>query len=370
MNGLDDDDINARLTSLFHEEPPMASLAVEDLARGRQLLRRRRRTAFVATATALPAVLVGGWAVGTATLGSSGSATSLQPADGGEPSDAGNDDTVTVCWVGSATLAPDDGGTTESGEPGDSAPQTVDPTPTDPQQCEAVPWVADDCSAATLDLSDPDATLTPPDTHLNEVSPAGPGNGTLQSAPDAHSDAGGSTSLRKGYTLTVGPGEAGTLGFMCDALGTVLQQHADPNDAHSATMASGTAEATTGDGPQEQSASIGWADGDREGQVTLSLSPTSATADCDDPNLESGPTVTCERRTLDDGTVVWVGHGAQDGSARVTVAYDRPDGTTVWATADEATDAWWGGDRRTDPLTAPPMTADDLIAMALDKAIK
>jgi hypothetical protein len=42
----------------------------------------------------------------------------------------------------------------------------------------------------------------------------------------------------------------------------------------------------------------------------------------------------------------------------------------VWATADEATDAWWNGDHSTDPLTTLPMTVDDLIAMALDNAIK
>jgi hypothetical protein len=157
---------------------------------------------------------------------------------------------------------------------------------------------------------------------------------------------------------------------VCDALGLVLQQHADPAGEHAGTMASGTAGATTGDGPQSASASMGWTDGDREGQVTLSLAMNPAVFDCNDPSIEFGPRLSCESRTLDDGTVVWVGHGAQDGATRISVEYGRPDGSVVWATADEATDAWWTGDNSTDPLTAPPMTVDDLIAMALDEAIK
>jgi hypothetical protein len=165
-------------------------------------------------------------------------------------------------------------------------------------------------------------------------------------------------------------GEPGTIGFACDDLGMVLQQHADPNAEHNGTMASGTAEATAGGGSESASASMGWADGGREGQVSLSVEQRSTSADCLDPSLGAGPEVNCERTTLDDGTVVWVGHGAQAGARRVAVEYERPDGSVVWATADEATDAWWRGDHARDPLTAPPMTFDDLVAMARDKAIK
>jgi hypothetical protein len=364
MNGLDDDDIRARLDALLSDEPPMGSVAVDDLARGRQLLRRRRRTAVVATATALPAVLVGGWAVSTAALGSAGTAVRLQPADG-DPNDAGDDGTVTVCWVGSATEAPGDGGVSAVVEPGDPAPQsspdstpetTPETTPesapatADTQRCDVVPWVGDSCTTANLDLSE---------------SGGGDRAGTSGSATND----GGTTGVHRGYALTIAPDGSGTIGFACDPLGSVLQQHADPNGAHAGSTASGTAEATKGDGPQSQSASIGWADGDREGQVTLSVGPTADPAACADPVLEAGPDVACEQRTLDDGTVVRVGHGTQDGAERVTVSYDRPDGVTVWATADEATDEWWHGNRQTDALTAPPMTVDDLISMAMDKEL-
>src|SRR3954470_1787224 len=100
MNGLGDEDLRARLGSVFDDEPQLTADAADDLAPGRLLLRRRRRPALVATPAAIPAGLVGGWAVSTAALGSSGSATRLQPADATEPSP--DDDTVTVCWVGSA----------------------------------------------------------------------------------------------------------------------------------------------------------------------------------------------------------------------------------------------------------------------------
>jgi hypothetical protein len=120
----------------------------------------------------------------------------------------------------------------------------------------------------------------------------------------------------------------------------------------------------------EPLASLSSAVGYLEGQFTLSLDPQPAAADRNSRRLASGPTVSCERRTLDDGTVVWVGHGDQDGVERVSVEYLRPDGSVVWATADEATDGWWNGNHGADPLTSPPMSVDDLIDMASDPAVK
>jgi hypothetical protein len=393
MNGPDDDDIRARLNSMFDDEPPMASVAVDDLARGRRLLRRRRRSAVVATATALPAVLVGGWAVGAATLGSTGSASRLQPADGSEPSDAGDDNAI-VCWSGSVDLAPDGSGTTPS--PGDDAgggPAAGEPAtpietvlpPGDTQDCQTVPPGNDDCATVSLDAVPPDASelnqLGSGDTlDKGTVSSSGSGASLATGKAEANNATGAGTSAQDNDATAAdgspdsGDGaEPGVIGF-CDDLGVVLQQHADPTGEHAGSMASGSAESTTGGGRGSASASIGWADGDREGQVSLSFDPSPGAAErpsgCHDPSLPAGPDVTCETRTLDDGTVVEVGHGSQNGAERITVRYDRPDGSAVWATADEATDAWWDEGRGADALTAPPMTVDDLIAMALDDAIK
>jgi hypothetical protein len=384
MNGLGDEDLRARLGSVFDDEPQLTADAADDLARGRLLLRRRRRTALVATATAIPAVLVGGWAVSTAALGSSGSATRLQPADATESSP--DDDTVTVCWVGSAPAdSGEDAPTVTVGPDDPPASAPAGNAATTPPECEAVPWVAGDCSVATLNLPEAGDPASAPEAQVYQASPdslgtadsggsarAGTDERGVNAAPDGPNSTGGgggASGLHEGYALTVAPGDSGSIGFACDPLGAVLQEHADPKGEHAGSSASGTAEATTGDGPQAQSATIGWADGDREGQVTLSVAPTSGATDCNDPDLAAGPSVSCERRSLDDGTVVWVGHGAQDDAERVSVQFDRPDGTTVWATADEATDAWWHGDGKADPLTAPPMTVDDLTAMALDKGI-
>jgi hypothetical protein len=394
MNGLDDDDIGARLSSLFDDEPPMESAAADDLARGRRLLRRRRRGAVLATATALPAVLVGGWAVGTATLGSSGSASRLQPADGSEPSDAG-DGNVLVCWSGSDSVDPNGGGTTASpgddatDEPGAGAPpspmETVLPTG-DMDGCQSLPPTGDDCATVALEAVPPDAT-EPGRLGSANGSTNGRQQGTVSSNSESSVSTGtaranggtdaGTSASDNGDTVTDGSpdagdgGEPGVIGF-CDDLGTVLQQHADPTGEHAGSMASGSAEATTGGEQASASAAMGWADGQREGQVSLSVDPTppAAAAGCLDPGLETGPDVTCQTQTLDDGTVVRVGHGTQDGAERVAVRYDRPDGSVVWATADEATNAWWQGDRGVDALTAPPMNVDDLVAMALDDAIK
>jgi hypothetical protein len=330
MNGLDDGDTSARLSSLFDDEPPMASTAVDDLARGRRLQRRRRGVSVVAAATALP-VLIGGWALGGVALGGlSGSASDVTAAAGSESADQGDGET---CWVirDSFITRPDDA----------AFPRTDESEVVD---CDTLPLPTDPCTSR-LQNHRPD--------------PFGWSDGSVVS---------------DGSFVT-------KFGWICDDLAGVLARNAAlaPNDATARPLYTAL---TTQDGLASESASIVWTDGpvsipkagDRNGQTSLSLdrSPDGpAATGCLDPNLASGPDVTCEARTLDDGTVVRIGYGSQDGAERIAVRYDRPDGSVVWATADEATFAWWSGDALPghDPLTSSPMTVDALIAMALDERI-
>jgi hypothetical protein len=170
MNAHDDDEIRARLSSLFDDEPPMESIAVDDLGRGRQLLRRRRRSAVVATATALPAVLVGGWALSTAVLGSSGSVSTLQPADETEPTDTGD-------------------------------PATAAPTPNAAEDCQTVPYVGDDCSTSSLRFLPPGepGTAGSGSQRFREIAPSGAGR---RAAPTRHLRAKATPAARQNPATT------------------------------------------------------------------------------------------------------------------------------------------------------------------------
>jgi hypothetical protein len=79
-----------------------------------------------------------------------------------------------------------------------------------------------------------------------------------------------------------------------------------------------------------------------------------------------GPDVDCQQHTLDDGTVVQVGRGSKDGAERLSVRVDRPNGSIVWATVDQATDQWWQDRSGAAPLTSLPVGVDELVALARD----
>ena len=84
--------------------------------------------------------------------------------------------------------------------------------------------------------------------------------------------------------------------------------------------------------------------------------------------MPSGPDVTCENHTLADGVTVVVGRGVIDAAQRLTVRFDRPDGTVVIATADAATERWWTDRAGAAPLQAPPLAVAELIDHARDPA--
>ena len=84
--------------------------------------------------------------------------------------------------------------------------------------------------------------------------------------------------------------------------------------------------------------------------------------------MPSGPVVTCENHRLADGVTVVGGRGETDGAHRLTVRFDRPDGTVVIATADAATERLFTGRAGAAPLQAPPLAVAELIDLARDPA--
>lgn len=320
MNRPDDFDalLRDRLSSAIGAEPPMESLPYDDLARGRRLDRRRRRAAVSAAAAVVPALSLGAYA-----------------AAGGF-SDAARTGPTTV------RIAPADGG--ESTDPGGSQ------------------------GTLTADCSTSPAPGTGPERSGAAIS-VGPAQGSDlgRVGPDPSSDTGSADCL------AVDSG-APTASADVDRVTEALNRHVDPNGSHAGTtIASGSVQnADKGGKATAIYAGYEWTDGNRTGMVTLSVEdPSVGNGDsCADPSSVNGPPVSCETRTLADGTTVLVGRGQQGGAERVTVRYVRPDGTLVWATADEATEQWWADQSGTAPLTSPPVTVDQLIDLARDPDVR
>jgi hypothetical protein len=148
----------------------------------------------------------------------------------------------------------------------------------------------------------------------------------------------------------------------------------DPQGTHNGgsptggSSSSGVSIGPGADGGDVQSMMGGrdWVDDDLLGAVSLSLF-TAGSIDpqdeCGDTSI-GGPAVTCEGQTLPDGTHLTVGHGTQDGAARLTVAYERPDGTLMIVTSDEASSQWWADGTGPDPLEEMPVTVGQLAELA------
>ena len=173
------------------------------------------------------------------------------------------------------------------------------------------------------------------------------------------------------------PGEPGTEVETDDngathRLNEALTNATDPDGTHTGTDTASGHESMSNLGTITGiGVGLGWADGDREGHVALSIATEAGpyADDCNDPDNVNGPAVTCEERTLADGTVVSVGRGTQGGAERIAVQYQRPDGVIVWATADAATEAWWEDGSGPGPLASPPATVDQLITLVLDDSL-
>ena len=326
MNARDDDqpDLFVHLSGAFEGEPEMRSRPGDDLDRGRRLQRRRRRGSVSASAAAVALLAVGGWAL-SGSIGSQGvGSTQVQTAGGG--------------------------------------PEGPRPSGTITAECAS--------SDSQTDSRGGGASLAP--------SRAGGGadaHGRSASATGTTSrDAGTATASDDPTDCTVIEGDSETSPGV-DRLMRVLSDHTDPDGSHAGQMSMGGSAGSAGpDGSTDMISSIyagmDWTDGDRAGAVSLSVEdPTGGVSvgrPCAGDPMPDGPDVTCESRTLADGTTVMVGHGRLDGAERITVTLQRPDGTVVTATADQATQQWWDDGSGAAPLAAPPATVDQLIEMVRD----
>lgn len=321
-------DLQQRLEGLLAHEPPMASVPADDLHRGQRLVRRRRWGTAGTAAVLFPAMAVG---------------TVLAT------------NALVAGWAG------DEGGQlVPAGDPTGGA--ASDAT----------------CDPGTLVLpggGTPDFSEQTPGTE--------PGQSQVQGSNDAQGSNSGAATAQEGKSVRPGKTGSGdaTAYYVCsdttdsmDRLDRLLGDTLDPNGDHtggsSIGASSGSVSADTGEPGQGdgQSFMVGrdWADGDRTGMIWLSLLSGGNLAlpgSCADLSM-GGPEVTCEQTTLPDGTEVSVGHGRQGGAERLTVAYERPDGTVVIATADEATSERWEEGTGSDPLTDLPVTVDQLAELA------
>lgn len=312
MNQRDDSmpDLRTELLRAIGDEPAMASMPADDLARGRRLLRRRRLATVTITATTVPALAVGGWGV----------AASL----GGSPTS------------GIGIVAPAESSSI-SGQP---APTCLPARRTGGKQAH----VPAESPGRDVNVSGGKGNLV-----------KGPGAGTGAGQPQPADSAGCETPITTPEIERV-----------TDA----LREHADPDGTHTRDSLVVTGSMS---GEDDQTAAIyvsmEWADGDQVGAVGVSLEHTSAAppdGQCQDQSMPSGPDVTCETRTLADGVTVVVGRGEAGGAHRFTVRFDRPDGTVVIATADAATERWWTDRAGAAPLPAPPLAVAELIDLARD----
>lgn len=155
-----------------------------------------------------------------------------------------------------------------------------------------------------------------------------------------------------------------------------IVRHLDPSRTHthaglSSSQRSATAEITS------VSVDETWTDGHGTGVVLVTVrratgvrrSDTLAHL-CTDPSITAGPVLTCTTRSLPDGTAIQIGQGGTAGVERITVRYVREDSTIVWATADAASEQWWRNGTGDAPLTAPPASVGQLIALVRDPAMR
>lgn len=373
MNRPDDDfDLQDHLSRAIGTEPPMASTPEHDTARGRKMLRRRRLAAVATSAAVVPALALGGWAVNSSLDSGSGS-VEMRPAGSAGPSGNSATDAAdptapdcTAISVDSASGAPADP-PDDAGIQGTLCPVTDDSG--NPGSCDPVP--NGDKSAGTPAQVD--------------VLPAQQGiDGSAQSGNGHLSDGGDSMTLQPGNSSMEADGEA-TLTATCvdggdvgdistpeiDRVQSALDRVLDPHGEHMTSSIAGgslsNGDGSPSDTPEGIYVGAGWVDGDTEGSVSLSVEDASlAQPGCLDQSLAVGPDVTCEVRTLEDGSTVWVGHGSQDGAERLAVRYERPDGSVVWATADQAGEQYWTDGTGAAPLAQLPATVDQLIALAQD----
>lgn len=316
MNEPDDFDLRARLSQVFDDEPPMVSGPTADLERGRR--RRRRRHNTVATAVVVPALMIGAWAVAGGTPGNSESS----PVDTVQPAEPSETEEEAIEVPADCTLI--ESGEAEAGRPGGNDAHTAPRSSGEETTCDPLA-----CARATTQ-SETDDTLTWDCSELGEDD----------------------------YTLT---------DEVTTRLTDALRRHLDPSGEHlDQSMSSGSATMARGGELTGTGVGSDWIDGSQAGYVGVSVSSDHEEPGCLDPNLMNGPDVDCHQRTLDDGTVVHVGRGSEDGAERVAVRFERPDGTIVWVTADEATAQWWDDSSGAQPLTSLPVAVDDLIELALD----
>lgn len=312
MNARDDDqlDLFVHLSGAFEGEPEMRSRPGDDLDRGRRLRRRRRLGSVTGSAAAVCLLALGGWALSGSIGSQSVGTTEVQPAAGG--------------------------------------PESPQPSGT----------ITSDCSSSD-----------------SSTGSASSGSGSAPAPGTGSRNAGTGTAAGDPSYCTAVEGD-GDPSPEVDRLMKVLTDHTDPDGSHTGDQMSmgGSAGAAGPDGSAGQTTSIfagtDWTVGERAGSVSLSVEdPTGGVSvgqPCGDEPMAEGPEVTCETLTLADGTTVLVGHGQRNGAERITVRYERPDGTVVVATADQATQQWWNDGSGAAPLAAPPATVDQLVELVRD----
>jgi hypothetical protein len=287
MNQRDDSlpDFHTQLLRAIGDEPAMASMPADDLARGRRLLQRRRFATATVAATTVPALAFGGWGVAASLGGSPTSGVGIvAPAE----SSSISNQSASEC-----ALARRAGGR-----------QADDPV---------------ESPGRDVNVSENKGKLV-----------NGPGLGSAAGQPHPADGAGCETPIT---TPEI------------ERVTDVLREHADPDGTHTgdSLVVSGS---MGGEGDETAAiyVSMDWVGGDQMGAVGVSLEHESVgppDGQCQDQSMPSGPDVTCENHTLADGVTVVVGRGVIDAAQRLTVRFDRPDGTVVIATADAATERWW-----------------------------
>jgi hypothetical protein len=344
-NGLRD-----RLSSALRPEPPMTSLPHEDVARGRRLDRRRRWTTVGAAATVVPALTLGAYAVAGGFAGGTGPTTVRMDAAAGGGTDPSTPSDATLSADCGVAPPPGSGDTPmrRSGSGGKSLATRTG-------------------GSASLGSTG----------HLRVFgSTSGSGHLSAHAVPGGPMSAVGTSGSAEGDVTSCGTLSNGPPIDTpeIDRVTEALTRHVDPSGSHAGMTIAGGSVDGSADGGTPSGIYVGyeWTDGTGTGMVSLSVEDPSGGngGSCADPSVVDGPNVTCETRTLDDGTTVLVGHGQQDGAERITVQYVRPDGTIVWATADAATEQWWTDHSATAPLSSPPATVDELISLAQDSQVR
>lgn len=374
MNRPDDPnlDLHDHLIMAFDDEPAMGSTPLQDLERGRRLAFRRRLTHVAGAAVVVPAMAVGGWVATDAFHRAPGTGSvRMQPAGPG--------------------AAADDTESDQQSNDGDIA--QIEPAPGgDPSECSAViePYDVPDgagsgsgarphsvSAADQLGTAKPTGKLTTDDTQgqLRSVGEQrDPGSavctvageepmGTLEPACEIDPEGNGQDSSEPVCAVE---GPAVEEDANIQRLSDVLTRHVDPTNEHSGSSLAGVSP-NDGNGPSDLFLGLEWIDADATGYVALSVVDGGPPVEqCADSSIVGGPEVWCDARILDDGTTVFVGRGLANDAQRMSVSYQRPDGSIVRATADQASEFWWDDKSGPVPLDVPPASEGQLIDMVLD----